>query len=786
MIIPLNTILKDRYVVVRLIAQGGMGAVYQATDRQNKTSVAIKQSLVTDAELTRAFERESRLLTRLRHASLPVVSDFFADSSGQFLVMQFVPGEDLGTLLERKGKKLLTANVMSWIIRWADQLLDALHYLHTQPSPIIHRDIKPQNLKPTPRGEIVLLDFGLAKGAGNLTVHSTVRSVRGYTPNYAPLEQIQGTGTDERSDLYALGATLYHLMTGETPPDSLTRAAAILSEQADPLRSAHELNPLVLPSIADILHQSMELEMSHRFATANAMRTALRMAASQKKDSTTGAKKTPPAAQPESMGRPQPGFSTSSKGSSGKKTIIAGPTAAPSVGPTTGLAVGPTAKMIGVPTQEMVDLSQSAEQHNNQPASTSLVDLPYQIFVVDQHGKGHFKTIGEAIHHANEGSHIIVRPGTYQENLLIDKLVEISGDGPMDKIVLETSSCSCIQMQTDYAVVRGLSIRRRAASKEQPTFAIDIPQGRLVLEACDISSETLGCIAIHGASANPLLWRCKIHSGKGFGISVFEYGRGIVEECEIFGHKLAGIRMTQGSKPIVRRCTIHHGKQDGIYVSEKAAGTIEECDIFENLQSGIQVKQEGNPFIRNCKIHNQTKGSGIYVHEKGLGIVEECDISSNAQTGIRITQDGNPLVRRCTIHDENDTGIIIVEHGRGTIESCDISNSTRMGIGIGQEGNPTIRQCRIHNGKEVGILVWESGIGRIEGCIIAHNAQAGIEIRERSNPMVYQCTINHNRMMAIMVHKDGAGIVEECDLTGNNRAWYVEDGCMVMANANRE
>ena len=267
-----ETILQGRYRIVRQLGQGGMGAVYEAIDQRLDTTVALKETLFADERLRKQFEREARLLARLHHPALPRVSDHFSEGDGQFLVMQFIPGDDLSEMMIRRRGPFPADQVLTW----ADQLLDALDYLHTQDPQIVHRDIKPQNLKLTSRGQIILLDFGLAKGqAGELSRITTSASIFGYTPNYAPLEQIQGLGTDSRSDLYALGATLYHLMTNVKPPDALTRAAALVNGQPDPLVAAGEANPSVSPEVDQVLAKAMAQSREQRYANAAEMRKAL-------------------------------------------------------------------------------------------------------------------------------------------------------------------------------------------------------------------------------------------------------------------------------------------------------------------------------------------------------------------------------------------------------------------------------------------------------------------------------------------------------------------------------
>jgi len=269
-----GTVLQERYRIVRQLGRGGMGAVYEAEDQRLGITVALKETLSTEAGRRKQFEHEARLLAGMQHPALPRVSDHFVEGQRAFLVMQFIGGVDLARIVSQQPGPF----PRDCVIAWADQLLDALIYLHSRDRQVIHRDIKPHNLKLTAAGQIFLLDFGLAKAQAPESDPAITSSQTffGYTRHYAPLEQIQDQHTDPRSDIYALGATLYHLLTGTKPPDAMVRAAALGSGEPDPLKPANKVHAAVGPQIATILGRAMAQKPEDRYANASEFREALR------------------------------------------------------------------------------------------------------------------------------------------------------------------------------------------------------------------------------------------------------------------------------------------------------------------------------------------------------------------------------------------------------------------------------------------------------------------------------------------------------------------------------
>jgi len=280
MILPNNTNLQNRYLIVRLLGQGGFGAVYEARHLGLGHRVALKQLTLAGPQVLKAFEREARILARLKHPALPKVTDYFVDSNAYFLVMEYIEGDDFEALLKQRTSPFPVSDVLEW----ADQLLDALDYLHRQQPPVIHRDIKPANIKLSKvggdqggAGQIYLLDFGISKG-GQTHTYQTMsgRSIHAFSQHYASMEQIEGKGTDARSDLYSLAVTLHHLLTKQKPPQTVSRANAKAMNRADPLPPMNELNPQVPVKVAQVLTSALNFDPNLRPQSARAMRQMLK------------------------------------------------------------------------------------------------------------------------------------------------------------------------------------------------------------------------------------------------------------------------------------------------------------------------------------------------------------------------------------------------------------------------------------------------------------------------------------------------------------------------------
>ncbi|HLZ56361.1 MAG TPA: bifunctional serine/threonine protein kinase/MFS transporter [Ktedonosporobacter sp.] len=258
-----RTLLHKRYVIQRIIGQGGMGAVYMAKDiKRHGTICAVKEmslSMIPPNEQTQAIENfkiEAKILWGLNHPNLPAFTGFFSENQRYFMVMEYIDGSTLEDLLDRNQAPFTERRVLGW----ARQLCDVLEYLHSQNPPIIFRDMKPGNVMLTRTGHIKLIDFGIARFFRPTGYHDT--QLLG-TPGFAPPEQYGKSQTDERSDIYSLAMTLFQLLTNT------------LSESGFGLRDVRSINPQISPVVARALEKATALQSEDRYQSVAEFRSAL-------------------------------------------------------------------------------------------------------------------------------------------------------------------------------------------------------------------------------------------------------------------------------------------------------------------------------------------------------------------------------------------------------------------------------------------------------------------------------------------------------------------------------
>lgn len=361
--------------------------------------------------------------------------------------------------------------------------------------------------------------------------------------------------------------------------------------------------------------------------------------------------------------------------------------------------------------------------------------------VVSASGGGDFTSLSQALKAATSGSRLLVRPGLYREGIVLNKPVEIIGESEQQQVIITSAKASCILMQADHATVRGLTLRQEqgAGNEDESFFAVDIPQGRLRLEDCDITSRSLSCIGIHNDSTDP----------------------------------------------IIRRCRIHTSADSGIYIFNAAAGVVEDCDIHDNNNVGVAITERANPTIRRCSIR-AGKDAGIVSWNDGLGVLEECEISGNVRAGIGVSEKADLSIRRCRIYDGANSGVFVHNDGQATLEDCDIYGHEQPEMAASLGGKIIARGCSIHIGKGSGVLIDGGGVAILDHCDVQSNAGAGISVNADGVASVNECHINRNSGAAVRVQSGGKVIVENCDLTRNlSGPWEAGRGAVIKEMGNQ-
>lgn len=361
------------------------------------------------------------------------------------------------------------------------------------------------------------------------------------------------------------------------------------------------------------------------------------------------------------------------------------------------------------------------------PRATTRATATPQDIIVAAAG-GHFTSIGAALRHAAPGGRLRVQPGLYREGIVIDKPIEIIGDGARGGIIIESATAGCLAMRTSAATVRGLTLRATAGrnNADDGCFAVDVPQGQLTLEDCDLTSHSLSCVGLHNPATQLTMRRCRIYASADSGVYAFAQAQGLLEECDIYDNANVNVAITERAFITLKHCVIRNGKNAGLVAWDGGRALIEECAIFGNRQAGLGLSETGEATVRRSRIYDGLN-SGVFVHDGGQATLEDCDIYHHAEPEVAVTRSGALILRQCKIHNGAQSGVFLSDRGQALLERCDVFANADAGVDIGIGGAAAISECKINGNATVAIRVTGGAAADVENSDLTGNRIAAWE-----------------------------------------------------------
>jgi parallel beta-helix repeat protein len=522
--------------------------------------------------------------------------------------MELLHGHDLAFLLAQAPDRRLPVDIAVSLIIQAAGALQAAHE-----SRVIHRDLKPANLFLQNNGVLKICDFGIARIIDATDGQTSTGHVIGTFPYMSP-EQCEGRMVDERSDLYSLGCVLYELLTGQPPFPAGEWQAVMYHHVHTPPTSLRTLRPDISRQldglVLDMLAKTQEGRPSSAAEVATTLNTVTHGSASTQ------------------ASRPGADVETEVSLSSDEAAT----------GATVGITVmGRTIRVripAGVKNGQTVRLrGKGAPGERGGPPGDLYIQVHVRVrqtakstrtHVVDANGHGDFTTLKAAIRAAEPGDRISVRPGRYEERLVVEEPLEIFGDGPLSNIEIRAHGTHVLVFEARQGRVSNLTLRQVGGND---CHGVEIRRGQLQLDGCDINSQSAACVAILDG-AESLLRKNKIHDGKKSGVLIRDGGQGTLEDNDITGNATSGVIVSVGANAILRGNKIRSNKESGVFVYDHASATLLDNDIASNALMGVSVTTGGSVIVRGNRI-NGNGSEAVRVRKGGRAVVEDNDLTGN-------------------------------------------------------------------------------------------------------------------------------------------------------------
>lgn len=331
------------------------------------------------------------------------------------------------------------------------------------------------------------------------------------------------------------------------------------------------------------------------------------------------------------------------------------------------------------PTKEIAEA-----QETFKPAPKPVV----QELVVDPWpGRGDFDTIDAAIKAAEPGARILIREGTYTENLVLDKPLELIGEGAADAVLVGVDKDHAMKVTAPMGLVRNMRFLR--GEGEGNKVAVWVTAGRCQFEDCSFTSHALSAVAVEGLGTAPQFLRCRFLGSKEAGAHVFDQATPRFDDCVLRDNGLHGLAVQERADPVVQRCVMSDNMYNGLHCYECGRGQFGDCEMSTNGTYGVQIKKEADPDLQGCLL-KENRQTGVFCYEDGRGRFTDCEMASNGFDGVATAEGGALRLRACRLLDNHAWGFVAVDaYGGGTVENCEFRGNNRGAwhFANGSEGN---------------------------------------------------------------------------------------------------
>lgn len=385
-------------------------------------------------------------------------------------------------------------------------------------------------------------------------------------------------------------------------------------------------------------------------------------------------------------------------------------------------------------------------------------------FIISKGFFSRYSTISKALKAASAGDRLLIKPGVYEESLVIDKAVEIVAEGNLGEVVINSNTESTLIVDAA-AVCQGLKISYSGVNQET-TAAVDIRANKPVFLNCTVAFSSSNGVIIDGNS-EPVFNNCQIFNNNRFGLFFLENSSGEFENCSVYENRFSNIKLNKIASPKFSSCKIYASREgNGVYAIEGSLGEFRKCAIYANSSINVYLETSSKVVFEASDIYD-SKMSGIYVTNQGEALFKKCNIYGNQNPNVYITESAKPVFESCRIYEGKTNGVMIDDAGEGIFRDCEIFKNVYSNVTTETAGNPVFEDCKIYESAQNGIWICSAGKGSFLNCDIYGNSYSNVKVEENGEPLLTNCLIHDGLATGILVKEGGKGEFHYCKSYSN-------------------